>query len=132
LPDKKLKNSASICDLKSLKKKQQIGYRIQQAKIVLAAIGERGVMKIKILGFALILGLAAVLGACEGGGETPGGGAGTATTPAEPADGAGGAMSTPGAGGSMSTPGAGDTTTTPPAGGTTATPTTSASPYKTP
>jgi hypothetical protein len=62
-------------------------------KIVIAAFGDRGVMKIKIFGFALLLGLAAALGACEGGGgdttapTTPGGepadtGATPATTPA--------------------------------------------------
>jgi hypothetical protein len=75
---------------KSLKKNQQIGYRIQQAKFVLAAIGERGVMKVKILGLTLILGLAAVLGACEGGGGggTTGGDTTSpaATTAPEPAD----------------------------------------------
>lgn len=79
-----------MCIPKSLKKNQQIGYRIQQAKFVLAAIGERGVMKVKILGLTLILGLAAVLGACESG-STPSGSdtsspAATSTAAPEPTD----------------------------------------------
>ncbi len=69
-----------MCIPKSLKKNQQIGYRIQQAKFVLAAIGERGVMKVKILSITLMLSLAAVLGACEGGGSGGGGGTGSETS----------------------------------------------------
>ncbi|GAA6619845.1 hypothetical protein NUACC26_056590 [Scytonema sp. NUACC26] len=67
---------------KSLKKNQQIGYLIQQAKFVLAAIGERGVMKVKILSLTLMLSLAAVLGACEGGGGGGGTTGGDTSSPA--------------------------------------------------
>ncbi|BAZ40015.1 hypothetical protein NIES4101_59760 [Calothrix sp. NIES-4101] len=53
-------------------------------KIISAAFGERGVMKIKIFGIALVLGLATVLGACEGGDTPP---AGTTASPTgEPTD----------------------------------------------
>lgn len=81
-----LKPFGYICLPKSLKKNQQIGYLIQQAKIVLAAIGERGVMKTKILGIALMVSLAAVLGACEGGGGGTGESTPTTTTTGEPTD----------------------------------------------
>ena len=50
-------------------------------------IGERGVMKTKVFGLALMLSLATMLGACEGGGgptATPSSPA--ATTGGEPAD----------------------------------------------
>lgn len=72
-------------------------------KIVIAIIGERGVMKIKIFGFAAMLSLAALLGACSGGGGGTSEPAAT-TSPAagEPAD--GGAMMSPG--GAMMSPGA--------------------------
>lgn len=51
-------------------------------------IGERGVMKTKIFGLAIVLSLATVLGACEGGTEPSGDATTTpaATTPAEPTD----------------------------------------------
>ncbi|EFA68396.1 hypothetical protein [Cylindrospermopsis raciborskii] len=55
----------------------------------IALIGERGVMKTKIFGLAIVLSLATMLGACEGGTE-PSGDATTTptatTTPAEPTD----------------------------------------------
>ncbi len=78
-----------MCIPKSLKKNQQIGYRIQQAKFVLAAIGERGVMKVKILGITLMLSLAAALGACENSTTPTGGESSPASTSApatEPTD----------------------------------------------
>ncbi len=68
----------------TFKKSNKYGIVFNRRKIVLATIGERGVMKTKIFGLALMLSLAAILGACEGGG----GGTGT-TTPAatgEPTD----------------------------------------------
>ena len=46
-------------------------------------IGERGVMKTKVFGLALMLSLATMLGACEGGG-------GPTATPSSPAATAGG------------------------------------------
>jgi len=52
--------------------------------MLIATIGERGVMKTKIFGLAVMLSLATVLGACDGG-STPT----TTTTPAatgEPSD----------------------------------------------
>ncbi len=75
-------------------------------KIVLAIIGERGVMKIKIFGFAAMLSLAALLGACDsgGGGGTSEPGATTSPAAGEPAD--GGAMMSPSPGGAMMSPGA--------------------------
>lgn len=66
------------------KNQQQIGYRIQQANFFIATIGERGVMKTKIFGLALMLSMAALLGACEGANDPT-----TPTTPAatgEPTD----------------------------------------------
>jgi hypothetical protein len=56
-------------------------------KDFIATIGERGVMKTKVFGLALMLSLATMLGACDGGGEP----SGTTTTPpattgGEPAD----------------------------------------------
>ena len=44
--------------------------------------GERGVMKNKVVGLALVLGLAALLGACDTAG-TGGGGGETSPSPAE-------------------------------------------------
>jgi hypothetical protein len=74
-------------------------------KIVLAIIGERGVMKIKIFGFAAMLSLAALLGACDGGGGgTSEPGATTSPAAGEPAD--GGAMMSPSPGGAMMSPSA--------------------------
>jgi hypothetical protein len=72
--------------LQHLKKSDKYGIVFNRRKIFLATIGERGVMKTKIFGLALMLSLAAILGACEGGGE---GGGGTTSTPAatgEPTD----------------------------------------------
>lgn len=65
-------------------------YLIQQEQsLVLHLIGERGVMKTKIFGLAIVLSLATMLGACEGGTE-PSGDATTTpaatTAPAEPTD----------------------------------------------
>ena len=75
-------------------------------KIVLAIIGERGVMKIKIFGFAAMLSLAALLGACGdsggGGGTTSEPGATTSPAAGEPAD--GGAMMSPSASPSPKSP----------------------------
>ena len=56
-------------------------------KDFIATIGERGVMKTRIFGLALMLSLATMLGACDGGSEP----AGTTSSPAattggEPAD----------------------------------------------
>lgn len=70
-----------MCNLNALKKRNKWVILFNRLKSCSALIGERGVMKIKVLGFALMLGLAATLGAC--GGETtttPAGG--DATTPA--------------------------------------------------
>ena len=61
-----------------------------------AAIGERGVMKTKIVGFALLLSLASILGAC--GGETAPSGGGATPGAGEPAD-TGSPAATPPAGG---------------------------------
>ena len=50
-------------------------------------IGERGVMKTKVFGLALVLSLATMLGACEGGGgPTATTSSPAATTGGEPAD----------------------------------------------
>jgi hypothetical protein len=110
LPNKKItKYLAQICNWKHLKKSNKYGMVFNRRKIVLAIIGERGVMKIKIFGFAAMLSLAALLGACDsgGGGGTSGEPAAT-TSPAagEPAD--GGAMMSPSAspGGAMTAPSA--------------------------
>ncbi|WP_254445225.1 MULTISPECIES: hypothetical protein [unclassified Anabaena] len=63
-------------------------YVIQQVKDFIATIGERGVMKTKIFGLALMLSLGTLLGACDGGTQPP---ADTTSSPAattggEPAD----------------------------------------------
>lgn len=55
-------------------------------KIVIATIGERGVMKTKIFGLAVMLSLATVLGACDSGTTEPTGGATTSPAVGEPAD----------------------------------------------
>jgi hypothetical protein len=57
-------------------------------KDFIATIGERGVMKTKVFGLALMLSLATMLGACDGGGGEPAGtkSSPAATTGGEPAD----------------------------------------------
>ncbi len=89
---------------------------LNRRKIVLAIIGERGVMKIKIFGFAAMLSLAALLGACDsggGGGTTSEPAATTSPAAGEPADtgsSPGGAMMSPSTptspGGAMMSPSA--------------------------
>jgi hypothetical protein len=68
-----------------LKKSNKYGIVFNRRKIVLATIGERGVMKTKIFGLALMLSLATILGGCGEGGD----GGTTTSTPAatgEPTD----------------------------------------------
>jgi hypothetical protein len=79
---------AEICNRKHLKKSNKYGMVFNRRKIVLAIIGERGVMKIKIFGFAAMLSLAALLGACDsgGGGGTSEPAATTSPAAGEPAD----------------------------------------------
>jgi hypothetical protein len=80
---------AEICNWKHLKKSNKYGMVFNRRKILIAIIGERGVMKIKIFGFAAMLSLAALLGACDsggGGGTTSEPGATTSPAAGEPAD----------------------------------------------
>jgi hypothetical protein len=109
---------AEICNRKHLKKSNKYGMVFNRRKIVIAIIGERGVMKIKIFGFAAMLSLAALLGACDsggGGGTTSEPAATTSPAAGEPADtgsspgGAGGAMMSP----SATTPPSPSATTSP-------------------
>jgi len=96
LPNKKItKYLAEICNWKHLKKSNKYGMVFNRRKIVIAIIGERGVMKVKIFGFAAMLSLAALLGACDsgGGGGTSEPAATTSPAAGEPAD--GGAMMSP-------------------------------------
>jgi hypothetical protein len=94
----------SLSSKKKFQKNSKCGILLFRLKIISAAFGERGVMKNRIFGIALVLGLATVLGACEGG-ETPPGGSTTSPT-GEPTDSA----TTPPAGGAATTPAGASTT----------------------
>ncbi len=120
--------SINRCHPKGFNKKQQIRYRIQQAKIFIATIGERGVMKTRIFGLAVILSLSAILGACGEGGEQPGGSATSspAASPAEPTD--SGATKTPASAAPTTAPASPAATTAPASPGAT----TKATPKKKP
>ncbi len=72
--------------LQHLTKSNKYGIVFNRRKIVLAAIGERGVMKTKILGLALMLSLATILGACGDGGDGGGGSPSTPAATGEPTD----------------------------------------------
>jgi len=65
------------------------GILINERIIILAATGERGVMKKKIVSLALVLGFVTLIGACD---QTGGGGGTTDTSPSpaeSPLDGGG-------------------------------------------
>lgn len=66
-----------------VRKVNKCGIVINEQIIALAAIGERGVMKTKVVSLALILGMVALLGACSSGGTGGTGGETTSPSPAE-------------------------------------------------